>query len=326
MPAIRTVFMGSPEFAVPSLDALHRDERIEVTLAVTQPDRRAGRGRKLQSPAVKVASEDRGIPLIQPGSLREPGIFERLANESPDLIVVVSYGELLRKSLLDLPKHGCLNVHPSLLPRYRGASPIPAAILAGDAETGVSIMRLTRRMDAGPILAQRRSPLDGTETTGALTRRLAEESGLLLPGTITGWVFGEIDELPQHEDDATYTRELRKADGQVDWREPAVQIERFVRAMNPWPMAWTTLAGERLTIHSVRVGSDAHRSERPGAIELEQEMVRVQTGDGIIDLERIQPAGKKPLSALDWARGARLESAPAFDLPEEQRPPLIFTR
>jgi methionyl-tRNA formyltransferase len=323
---IRVVFFGSPEFAVPSLVALDEDPDFEVALVVTQPDRRAGRGRKLLPPAVKVAAEERSLPLIQPETLRNQSVLADLEHLRADFFLVVSFGEILRRRVLNMPRHGCLNVHPSLLPRYRGATPIPAAILNGDQETGVSIMRMVRRLDAGPVLAQRPVSLDGSETTGSLTADLSEIAAEMLVETAIGWVTGTIVEQPQDDAEATYTRELRKSDAQVDWTTSAIEIERFVRAMEPWPRAWTVLEGQRVSLHRVAyVEGDVSNAE-PGDIIRDENRVLVATSQGMIGLQQIQPAGKKIVSADGWYRGLKKPDSLRFDSRTQPLPPLIERR
>jgi methionyl-tRNA formyltransferase len=327
MSRIRAVFLGSPQFAVPSLQALIDAEPIELSLVVTQPDRPAGRGRKLQSPPVKVAALEQGIPVIQPESLREADAIVRLKSINPDVLVVVSYGEILRKSLLELPKFGCINVHPSLLPQYRGSIPIQAAILNGDAESGVSFIKLIRRMDAGPILRQIRFPLHGTETTGQLSEHLSELAAAHLPGTVLDWVKGEIEPTQQDEDTATYTRELSKSDAQIDWDWSASYIERFVRAMLPWPKAWTLINGDRLTItRATRMDDCPAVAADSGCLDMNTNGPNVQTADGIIHLELVQPAGKRVMEATEWVRRFQGSEQLKFDSPGKQRQPLFFAR
>jgi methionyl-tRNA formyltransferase len=309
--AHRVVFLGTPEFAVPALRELHADPRVDVTLVVTQPDRLAGRGRRLRPSSVKQVALDLGLPLIQPERVNDPDGLSRIQRADPHLIVLVAYGEFLGRALLSLPPHGCLNLHPSLLPRYRGATPVQAAILNGDAETGITIMRMTRKLDAGPILHQRVVPLSGTETAGALAERLAHIGGIDLPNVIDRWIGGEITAVPQDDALATYTPELRKVDAEIDWSRSAIQIERFVRAMDPWPRAWTELGGERLSVLGARIASDGD-GRAFGEITLDNERVLVLTGAGWLELVTVQPAGKRAMEASSWARGARIQPGRRF--------------
>ncbi|MEX2425801.1 MAG: methionyl-tRNA formyltransferase, partial [Thermomicrobiaceae bacterium] len=278
MAPIRALFLGTPDFAVPSLEALDSSDEIEVSLVVTQPDRRSGRGRKLQPPAVKVAAESHDLPVFQPESLRNESVIQRLQNENPDVLVVVSYGELLRKPILEMAPHGCLNVHPSLLPDYRGAVPIPATILSGDNQGGISIMKLVRRMDAGPVLFQAIHQLEGSETTGELTPTLAGLAAEYLPHVVRDWVSGDLAPEEQDESRATYTRELKKSDAQINWNWDSQCIDRFVRAMDPWPRAWTLLEGERISILTLASETGTQgAAKRPGTVVQQGERVYVVT-------------------------------------------------
>jgi methionyl-tRNA formyltransferase len=305
---MRVVFLGSPDFAVSSLEALATHPQIDVALVVTQPDRPAGRGRRLTSTAVRSAAERLGLNVYQPASLRDPEAAKPLASARSDLLVVVAYGELLRRHVLELAPAGCINVHPSLLPRYRGAAPIPAAILAGDRQTGVTIMRLVRRLDAGPILVQQ--PLDITrdDTAGSLSDRLAQLAARMLPATAIQHVAGAIEPRPQDELLASYTREWTMEDARIDWADSADTIERLVRASNPWPIAWTTVAGERLRIIDVALHQVSASSADPGVARRHDRTVVVSTGAGTLELVTVQPAGKRAMPAADWWRGAREET------------------
>jgi methionyl-tRNA formyltransferase len=323
---IRVVFLGSPEFAVPSLHALAESGDIDVTLVVTQPDRRAGRGKKLTPPPVKSAAEMLGLPVIQPETLRDRAVITQLEEHEPDLLVVVSYGEILRKRLLELAPAGCINVHPSLLPCYRGSLPIQSTILNGDTSGGVSVIKLIKEMDAGPIVHQIPVDLTGRETTGELFDQLSKLAADSLPDVIRDWVAGDIDAREQDHEAATYTRELRKADAQINWSWSAVEIDRFVRAMHPWPKAWTTLDGQRFGIDSVSVTDQNPDSSEPGMITESDNWPAVSTGQGKVRLDRLTPAGKKPQAGDEWFRGARGFEGKCFDQRVEPLEPLIFTR
>lgn len=314
---IKVVFFGSPEFAVPCLRALGQDRRFELTLVVTQPDRPAGRGKSLRPPAVKVATEEVGINLIQPKSVNDDEVTDVIRTAGADLFVVVAYGEKLGRNLLAMPPHSCLNVHPSLLPCYRGSSPIPAAILNGDGETGISIIRLTRRLDSGPIVSQTAVRLHGNEETDQLSSDLSYVAAAVLPEVAAGWCRGAIVPTRQDHARATYTAELTKADGRVDWRDPAELIERQVRALSPWPGCWTVIAGRRLTLNGVAVETTCREQgelSAPGSLVQPESgspddpsaFPGVATGDCIIRLLRVTPEGKREMSGSDWWRGSRL--------------------
>ncbi len=310
---LRVVFFGSPEFALPSLRAIHADDRFAIVLVVTQPNRVGGRGRRVIEPPVKSVATELGLEVLQPVTLRSDDAELQLSEVEPHLFVVVAYGEILRRSVLQIPTHGCLNVHPSLLPKYRGSSPIQAAILNGDHSTGVSIIQMARRLDSGPILAQRELMLNGSETGASLSVALANLAGLMLPDVAVAWCAGQILSTPQDETQVSVTRELTKADGQIDWRRPAVQIERQVRAYEPWPAAWTTIEGRRLVIHQAARGPN-DLAAAPGTILTVGGSVVVTCGHGSLRLIDVQPEGKQPMTAPAWLRGSQADHQPRFDL------------
>jgi methionyl-tRNA formyltransferase len=299
----RIVFMGTPEFAIPTLRAL--DEYHEVAGVVTQPDRRAGRGRSLVAPPVKEAALELGLPTIQPRALGEPEAIEQVKAWHPDLIVVAAFGQILKKPVLALPPYGCLNVHASLLPRYRGASPIAAAILAGEEVTGVTLMRMDEGMDTGPILAQAQCPIAPDDTTATLTGKLARLGAELMAKTLPAWLSGELEARPQDDSQASYCRPLTKQDGHLDWGEPASALERRVRAYDPWPGTYTTWQGQRLNVIRARAWPDRQEPDPPGTVVELEVGVGVVTGQGVLELMEVQPAGKKPMEAEAFARGQR---------------------
>ena len=299
----RVVFMGTPGFAVPSLVALW--ERYTVVGVVTQPDRPAGRGRNVAMSPVKEAALARGIAVYQPRSLRTAEALEPLAQWQPEVIVVAAFGQILPPAVLALPAHGCLNVHASLLPRYRGAAPIPATIQAGDAVTGVTLMRMDEGMDTGPILAQAECPIDAEDTTASLTVTLAERGARLLVDVLPGWLGGEVTARPQEGALATYCRPLRKEDGRLDWAAPAAVLDRQVRACNPWPGAYTTWRGQVLKILRARPRPEWAGEGEPGTVVLLHESLGVLAGQGLLELIVMQLAGKRPMPAGEFARGQR---------------------
>jgi len=303
---IRVVFLGTPEFAVPALTALIAEPDIAVVLIVTQPDRPSGRGRQLKASAVKEVATAHAIDVLQPERLRGPVVLDRLRAADADLFVIAAFGQILRQAVLDIPRFGCLNVHPSLLPRHRGPSPIATAILDGDPVTGMTIMLTDRGMDTGPILVQEQVPLDPQETTASLTARLAELGATLLLWTIPRWVAGHI--VPRQQDDAlaTSTRTFVKDDGAIDWSHSAVALSRQVRAFNPWPRAYTFDRAKRLLILDAQVatvGSDGPQPALPGTVVgVGEEGPVVATGDGLLALTEVQPEGRRALSGRDFAR------------------------
>jgi methionyl-tRNA formyltransferase len=290
---------------VPALRALLGAPSIVVALVVTQPDRPAGRGRHLTASPVKVLAEEQGLPVFQPERLRGPEVLEHLRAADADLFVIAAYGQLLRQAVLDIPRRGCLNVHPSLLPRHRGPSPIPAAILAGDEETGVTIMLTDRGMDTGPILTQERIPLGREETTASLAPRLAALGADLLVRTIPAWVGGAITPRAQDEAVATGSRTFSRADGALDWSRPALDLERQVRALNPWPRAYTFDRGKRLLLLNARaIEGESPVSAAPGTVlnGTAGELL-VATGAGILRLDEVQPEGRRTVAGGAFLRG-----------------------
>lgn len=299
----RIVFMGTPQFAVPILLALA--DHHQVVGVVAQPDRPAGRGRKVVISPVKEVALARGLLPFQPRTLRAPEAVERLAAWNPDVIVVAAFGQILPPPVLELPPHGGLNVHASLLPRYRGAAPIPAAILAGDAMTGVTVMRMDEGMDTGPILAQAKWPIAPDDTAASLAARLAGLGAQLLIDTLPGWLSGEIQAQAQDAPSATYCSPMRKEDGHLDWTRPAVYLDRQVRACDPWPGAHTTWQGRRLKVLRAHPRPEWREDRVPGQVVGLKPGIGVVTGRGLLELLEVQLAGKKPMAAAPFARGQR---------------------
>lgn len=302
---IRVAFLGTPEFAVPSLQALADDPRFELVGVVTQPDRPAGRGQQVRQSAVKQAALALDVPILQPRTLRDPDAVAELAAWQPDAIVVAAFGQILRRNVLELPPHGCVNVHASLLPRWRGAAPIHYAIRAGDAETGVTIMVMDEGLDTGPMLAQRATPIGPRDTAAVLHDRLAELGAELLPDTLAGFVAGEIAAIPQPEEGVTHAPTLDKEAGRIDWSAPAVDVDRQVRAYDPWPGTFTTLAGERLKVIRGEPRPEERSGEMPGTLIAHDSGAAAQTGQGIYLLEVVQPAGKGKMTGQAFLAGRR---------------------
>lgn len=299
----RVLFYGSPDFAVPTLQALI-DSPYRPFAVVTQPDARAGRGRSLRPPPVKELTAEYTIPAIQPAKLRERAAISQIASLRPDLQIVAAYGQIIPAEILDLPAHGTLNVHASLLPRWRGAAPISAAILHGDAETGVTIMLVDETEDTGDILRRQSTTIDPDEHAGHLSDRLAQMGADLLLDTIPDWLDGKITPQPQVGERATRARRVKKQQGRIDWSQPAEQIARHVRAYTPWPAATTTLGGTSIRITQASSLSRA-TTEKPGAIIGSQATIDVATANGVLSVARLQRAGKRELSAEEFARGIR---------------------
>jgi methionyl-tRNA formyltransferase len=312
----RIVFMGSPDFAVPSLRALAAAGH-EIVAVVTQPDREGGRGRRLLPPAVKTAALALGLPVLQPPTLRRPEVVAELTALAPDLIVVAAYGQILRPTVLAIPQHGVLNVHASLLPRWRGASPVAAAIAAGDDIAGVSIMLMDEGLDTGPVLAVCETPITARDTGGTLTERLAVLGAELLAETVPRWLAGAITPRPQDDARATYAPRLEKSAGRINWHEPAAVIWRKVRAYTPWPGAYTEYEGEPLRITAAWpltqtvTGEPGHvvslppGAERVVPSDLGRPAFAVITGDGLLAPLTLQRAGRRALPAAEFLRGER---------------------
>jgi len=296
--------MGSPLFAVPALTRLAR--QYPVIGVVTQPDRPAGRGHKLKAPPVKDLALQLGIPVFQPEKLRQPQAFDQLQAWAPDLIVVAAYGQILRPMVLDLPPLGCLNIHASLLPLWRGAAPVQAAILAGDRESGITIMKMDPGVDTGPILIQRLIPLAPGETGGSLSDKLADLGGELLLETLPGYLSGEVVPITQPEEGATYAPMLKKEDGVLDFNQPAFMLERRVRAMNPWPGAFFQWQEEPLKVHIAHVTPKLGRAVLPPGTRVIHEGYPAIHGndDFMLVLDMVQPAGRKTMTGKEFLSGA----------------------
>ena len=303
---IRVLFMGTPDFAVPSLRALTEQANAGLAVAgvVTRPDKPVGRKQQVVFSPVKQFALEHDIPVYQPGPLRRPEALALLRDLAPDLIVVAAFGQILPSDVLALPLHGCLNVHASLLPRWRGASPINAAILAGDVETGVTIMLMDAGLDTGPALAQRATPIGSAETAGELSDRLALLGADLLVETVPRWLAGVITPEPQDESRATVTRLLQKSDGRLDWQRPAEELARQVRAHTPWPGAFTTWEGRTLKI--LRARAISFETDLPPGVcfaPTGDTSLAVICGEGALALEVIQLEGKRAMPSAEVVRG-----------------------
>jgi methionyl-tRNA formyltransferase len=310
---MRFVFLGSPDFAVPVLQALAG--RFTVAGVVTQPDRPAGRGRALRPPPVKDTATALGLPVLQPVNPHSPEVLSQIAAWQPEALVVAAYGRILRPVLLALPPHGCVNVHASLLPRWRGASPIQTAILAGDRQTGISIMLMDPGMDTGPILAQQAMAILETDTAGTLSERLARLGADLLPKTLPDYLAGRLTPRPQDASQATVTRLLTKADGALDPLEPAATLARKVRAYHPWPGTFLTWEARRIGVLQA-VAVDLSR-QSPGQITASADGPILATPSGGLLLQVVQPAGARPMSGAEFLRGHPTLVGARLSLPPE---------
>jgi methionyl-tRNA formyltransferase len=309
--SIRTVFMGTPEFALATLEGLFAFG-LNVVGVYTQPDRPAGRGNKLTPPPVKVLAESRGVPVFQPAKLRAPEVVEGLRQLAPDLIVVVAYGQILPKSVLEIPKFGCINVHASLLPKYRGAAPINKAVIDGESETGVTTMLMDVGLDTGPMLVKRSLPIGPEETAGELHDRLARLGREAMEETLRLLCAGTLKPEAQDDSASCYAPMMKKEDGRIDWRRSAAEIHNQVRGLDPWPGAYTCLDGEVLKI--AQTAPEEGVGEPGTVVSADRDGVRVACAGGVLKIGALQLPGKKRLSAGEFLRGrpippgTRLES------------------
>ncbi len=306
---MRVIFMGTPEFGIPSLEHLLLNQH-EVVVVYTPPDKPAGRGRPLVSSPVKKAAVSRNLPVMQPDSLKPAGVLAELAGFRPDVIVVAAFGQILPPAVLSLPRFGCLNIHPSLLPKYRGASPVAAAILSGDEFTGVSVMLMDRGLDTGPVFSRAQISISASDTTGILTTKLSMTGARLLQEVLVYWPRGELTPQPQIEAEATYSSPLTKGEGKIDWHQAALEIWRRVRAFQPWPGCYTRWRGRQLKIieavplpgdEGIEVGRVVVVPPELG----EKAAFGVGTGDGLLGVLAVQPEGKRAMSAAEFLRGQR---------------------
>lgn len=301
----RIVFMGTPDFAVPSLEALI-DCGYRVVGVVTQPDRPRGRKQVLTPPPVKQAAEKRGIPVFQPEKLRDPEAVQTVLSMEPDLVVTAAYGQIVPQAILDGPGYGCINVHASLLPKYRGGAPIHRAVIEGEKETGITIMKMVPELDAGDILAQRAISIDDRDHAGSLHDKLSRLGAELLIETLPDLLSGRIQPIPQDDGLATYAPNIRREDEWINWRQPARKIYNHVRGLHPWPVASTTWKGTPLKIWWVE-WSDADNDQPPGTvIAAGREGIEVAAGQGTVRITELQPAGKRPMKAEEFLRGRRM--------------------
>jgi methionyl-tRNA formyltransferase len=306
MTSLRIAFAGTPQFALPALRALvHSNHRVVGVL--TQPDRPAGRGQQLRASPVKLLALDARLPLAQPASLKSPKDREALIQWAPDVLVVVAYGLILPPPVLALPRLGCVNIHGSLLPRWRGAAPIQRAILAGDPETGVTIMQLDAGLDTGPMLLERRRPIGSHDTAGDLHDALSELGAAALLEALDALAAGTLKARAQPSEGVTYAPKIEKSEAPLDWSKKAFQLDAQVRAFNPWPIAETRMAGETLRVLQTRVAAADGVEAAPGTLlGLADDGLRVACGEGVLAVRELQRAGKRPVSARDFANAVRL--------------------
>ncbi|MGF7086794.1 methionyl-tRNA formyltransferase [Kroppenstedtia sanguinis] len=304
---IRIVFMGTPDFSVPSLQTLVA-EGARVVGVVTQPDRPQGRKRELTPPPVKVAASELGLPVFQPERLRNPENVRQLLAWEPDLIVTAAYGQILPREILEAPGYGCINVHASLLPKYRGGAPIHHALIQGEKETGVTIMYMVEALDAGDMLTRRSIPIQAEDDVGTLHDKLAQVGAELLAETVPALVEGKVKPVSQDDSQATYAPNIRREDERIDWSRSALQLVNQIRGLRPWPVAFTLWKGEPLKIWRAEPAS-VRETAAPGTVLSQtQEGVLVATGEGgALRILELQPAGKRRMTAAEFSRGRQME-------------------
>lgn len=299
---MRVLFMGTPEFALPSLRILVQD--YTLVGVVTQPDRPSGRQRRMTASPVKQYAVQHDLVILQPDRIKAQEAIERIQDLAPELIVVAAFGQILSPEVLQIPKHGCLNIHASLLPRWRGAAPIQASILHGDEVTGITLMLMDEGLDTGPILAQESTPIHSSDTAGGLSQKLAELGAIVLRHTLPDYLAGNLKPIPQDEANATLAPKLRKSDGELNFSKPALELERQVRAFHPWPGSFFRVGGRRIgvletTVNSSNLGSAGVLIEHDG-------LLAIATVEGTLLLNQIQPAGKQPMSSIAFLAGNRV--------------------
>jgi len=312
---LRVAFFGTPDFAVPTLHALLRS-RHSVVGVVTQPDRPRGRGQRVTDSPVKQVATTRGLPVLQPERLKDEAFLTGMRAWQADLGVVAAYGKILPAAVLDMPRLGLLNVHASLLPRYRGAAPVHRAVIAGDAETGVSIMRVVQALDAGGVFATLTRPIAPDETSADVEADLATLGADLLIHVVDDLAAGKARDTPQDADGATYAHRLQKEEGLMDWRREARALHNQVRGLQPWPMAWTSIGQRRLIVLRTRLVADVPEVAMPPGtvLEITRDAVRVQTGAGALDVLTVQPEGRRAMPARDYAAGHHIGPGACLDV------------
>ncbi len=305
---MKIIFMGTPDFAVPTFDSLVNSEH-EVIAVYTQPDKKRDRGRAVHFTPVKQKAIEHNIPVYQPVRIREADSVEEIRRLNPDVIVVVAFGQIVSQEILDIPKYGCLNVHASLLPKYRGAAPIQWCIIDGEKETGVTIMQMDKGIDTGDMLKKTVVKIDDCETGGSLHDKLSVLGGDLILETLKDIEKNKIKPQKQDDSKSCYAKMLTKELGKIDWSDSAVRIERLVRGLNPWPSAYTLLDGKLCKIWMAKVVSNSVVKDKPGTIiELQKDAILIQTQEGILAVEELQLEGKKRMSVNDFLRGYKIKN------------------
>lgn len=307
---MRVIFAGTPAAAVPSLRAIVASPH-EVVAVVTRPDARRGRGRTLARSEVGTVADEYGIPVLTPASPRDPEFARALREFAPDVVAIVAYGALIGEELLQVPVHGWVNLHFSLLPAWRGAAPVQHAILAGDQVTGATTFRLDPGMDTGPVFGVATAEINPRETSGELLERLSADGADLLVATLDGLATNQLVAVPQPLEDISYAPKLTSDDARVVWTDPAMRVDRLIRACTPAPGAWTTFRDERLKLGPVRIAEGAADGLAPGELAVSKDRVLVGSATAALALSTVQPPGKRPMTAADWARGVRPTAADA---------------
>jgi len=315
---MRIVFMGTPEFAVPSLKLLV-EQSYDVVAVVSQPDRPKGRKKTLTPPPVKEAALSLGIPVLQPERMRSSEAVEQLAQYKPDLIVTAAYGQILPKAVLDMPQHGCINVHGSLLPKYRGGAPIQRSIMNGESETGVTIMYMAEGLDTGDMISSVKVPITDEDTSGTIFDKLSQAGAQLLGDTLPSIADGTVQAVPQNNEEATYAPNLSREDEKINWGHSARAIFNQVRGLSPMAGAFTYLNGEVFKIWSCSALEGQSGKAAGTIIAIDADGLHVQTGAGILVVKDVQPAGKKVMNAAQWLQGARMETGEAFQAGGEKQ-------
>jgi len=299
---VRTIFFGSPDFAVPCLEAVH--DISEIAVVISQPDRPAGRGLAMRPPAVKKRALELGLEVWQPRKVRTAEFAEKLRGLNADVAVVVAYGRILPRAVLDAPRTGCVNVHASLLPRWRGAAPIQWSIVHGDQETGVTLMQVDEGMDSGPILATTSTPIAPDDDAATLSERLSKMGAELLREQLANYVAGDLTPQPQDDDAATMAPLLKKEHGRIDWNKPAAAVHNHIRGMNPWPGAHTVLGERRIKVHRTLATTLDPEGAAPGqVIALDPEGILVACAEGTLEIQELQESGRKRVDARAFATG-----------------------
>lgn len=300
---IRIIFIGAPDFGIPTLEALSKDERFEITAVITQPDMPVGREQILTPTPVKVIAKKYDWLILQPKKIKE--ITKQIKNIQPDVIIVIAYSQIIPEEILAIPKYGCINLHGSLLPKYRGSAVIQASILNNDKETGLTVMRMDNKLDTGPILAQIAIPIDANDTYGSLYDKLSAIAPDFFIKTLIKYIQNEIAPQAQDETTASYVKQITKSDGLIDWNKKADEIKRLVNAMNPWPSAWTWQNGKQLKIISVQSNPIEINTYKPGKTFIYNRGLAVQCGQDALIINKLQLEGKKELTSQEFLTGQR---------------------